>query len=238
MTYADYNFEATFWGAHTSNHAELILPYTATINALIPLARQRAALEDWSLGGRPHVYGADVQCMGCGNNGQASPSVEGDWDNCGGCAEGFGGFKGLEFQSACGPFEGMYFPLDNGNRFVGGLAATNFIQYFDTTQDLQFLQESLLPLLEGLSDFYSSYAVPSNSPLFGPFGVRPNASGFPEEISLPFTCGQEVCHGGGSAEHNGHQVRLVITRNHSIELIGREGGGNQTTGFVNKNDMT
>ena len=99
------DYQANFWSAQTANHAELILPYVDTVLRLVPLAKKRAALEDWSLGGRPHIHGGGVQCMGCGGQGQASPSIEGDWDNCGGCPPGFGGFKGLEFPSAMGPFE-------------------------------------------------------------------------------------------------------------------------------------
>lgn len=210
----DYNLEANFWSAQVANHPELILPYADTVLRLVPLARKRAALPDWSMGGRPHIHGGGLQCMGCGGQGQPSPSQEGDWDNCGGCPPGFGGFKGLEFPSAMGPFEHQTFPLDNGNRFVGGLIATNLVQYFDATQDVAFLHGKLLPLLRGLAEFYLSYAVSSTSPLFGPFGVRHGAPA--SEMSLPFTCAQEVCHGSGSAEHNAHQdlayLRMVLIK--------------------------
>lgn len=153
--------------------------------------------------------------MGCSSGGQYSPSVESDWDNCGGCAPGFGGFDGLEFPSAMGPLHGQDFALDNGNRFVGGLGATNFVQYFDATQDMSFLKDKLLPLVGGVADFYVSYAVPSNSAIFGPFGVRHGAPA--TEISLPFSCSQEVCHGAGNgAEANSHQdlsyMRMVLSK--------------------------
>ena len=46
-----------------ANHAELILPYVDTVLRLVPLAKRRAALPDWSLGGRPHIHGGGVQCM-------------------------------------------------------------------------------------------------------------------------------------------------------------------------------
>lgn len=104
---------------------------------------------------------------------------------------------------------------DDGCRFVGGLIATNFVQYHDATRNETFLQERVMPLLRGISDFYVSYAVPSNSSVFGPFGVRHGATG--DEISLPFTCSQEVCHGGAAgAEHNAMQdlayARMVWTK--------------------------
>jgi hypothetical protein len=46
----DYNFQANFWSAQVANHAELIMPYADTVLRLVPLARKRAALPDWSLG--------------------------------------------------------------------------------------------------------------------------------------------------------------------------------------------
>jgi len=112
---------------------------------------QRAALSDWSEGGRPDVFGAEVAGMGCG--------VLKDWDQESGCPQGFGGFQGLEFSSATGPFPGMAIFMDDSTRFVGGLTSTNFIQYFDATQDETFLRGRLFPLLQGISDFYLSYAV-------------------------------------------------------------------------------
>ena len=111
----------------TANHAELILPQLDTVTYLLmPHAARRAALKDWSLGGKPHLFGAATACMGCGPNGQscktmilsrrdcayrlanteridaAAPSGLSNWDACGGCPPGFGGFKGLEFPSATG----------------------------------------------------------------------------------------------------------------------------------------
>jgi hypothetical protein len=60
--------EANYFSASTSNHPELVLSYAATImnTQLVPLARQRAALRDWSHGGWPDQYGAEVMGMSCG----------------------------------------------------------------------------------------------------------------------------------------------------------------------------
>ena len=55
------------------------------------------------------------------------------WDHDKGCAVGFGGFKGMEMSSATGPFKGMQIYMDDGTRFVAGLAATPLIQYYDGT---------------------------------------------------------------------------------------------------------
>ena len=43
----DYNFQANFWGAASSNLPELITPFADTLLRLLPLGRARAAAEDW-----------------------------------------------------------------------------------------------------------------------------------------------------------------------------------------------
>eukprot|EP01052_Picozoa_sp_SAG31_P032011 SAG31_NODE_3463_length_4245_cov_2.612397_3_plen_81_part_00 len=75
------------------------MPYSATVLSLVPLARKRAALNDWSPGGWSDVYGAEIAGMGCGWGG--------GYDNDYGCPKGFGGFDGIEFPSATGPFPGQ-----------------------------------------------------------------------------------------------------------------------------------
>ena len=62
----DYNFEANFWAAATSNHPELIHSYAATVTSLLSLSRQRASLKDWSRGGWVDMFGAEVMGMSCG----------------------------------------------------------------------------------------------------------------------------------------------------------------------------
>ena len=62
------------------------------------------------------------------------------WDHDQGCAVGFGGFKGMEMSSATGPFEGMQIYMDDGTRFVAGLAATPLIQYYDGTSKSNTIQ--------------------------------------------------------------------------------------------------
>ena len=60
----------------TANHAELILPQLDTVTYLLmPHAARRAALKDWSLGGKPHLFGAATACMGCGPNGQSCKTM-------------------------------------------------------------------------------------------------------------------------------------------------------------------
>ena len=63
------------------------------------------------------------------------------------------------------------------------------INYYDATLDSAFLSQTLLPYLNGVADFYTSYAV------------RNASSG---RMDLPFTCAQEICSPSGSL-HNAHQ---------------------------------
>jgi hypothetical protein len=66
----DYNFEANYWSAATANHPELVLSYAATIldTQLVPLAKQRASLKDWSHGGWPDQFGAEVMVCPAGRH--------------------------------------------------------------------------------------------------------------------------------------------------------------------------
>ena len=117
----DYNVEANYWGLSTANHAEYLHIYTDTISSLIhPQGKERATHPDWSYGGWSDVFGAEVQGMGCG--------FTQDWDHMYGCPSGYGGFKGVEFASATGPFPGMQFFSDDSCRFVAGLTVTPMIQ--------------------------------------------------------------------------------------------------------------
>ena len=151
--------------------------------SLLPLSRRRASSE-WSKGGWPDMFGAEVAGMSCG------PTP--DWDHDFGCPEGFGHFDGIEMMSATGPFEGMEMYFDDGCRFVAGLAATPMVQYYEATVDRSFLESKLLPVLRGIADFYTSYAVCSGSTGAG-------------ACYLPHTCAQEICAGGRLDVINSHQ---------------------------------
>ena len=179
----DYNFEANNWAAAAANHPEVIDDYAATILSLVPLARARAALADWSEGGWVDVHGAEVAGMSCG------PTS--DWDRDYGCARGFGGFAGIEMPSAPGPFAGMALFFDDGTRFSAGLAATPLVQRFDATRDGAFLRDVLYPYLVDVADFYASYLQCDGDARRG-------------ACYLPHTCAQETC-AGGEDVINAHQ---------------------------------
>ncbi|KAH8071340.1 hydrolase [Aureococcus anophagefferens] len=151
----DYSFEANYWATTMLNAPELAAQYNDFIlkeSRLVELARRRAALEDWSLGGWPDVAGAEVSGMSCG------PTP--DWDH----ASDFGGFGGFAFVSCTGAFRGMECCFDDGTRFVAGLVATPMLSYYDGTRDEAFLKEELVPYLRGVAEFYESYAVDGDLP--------------------------------------------------------------------------
>ncbi|KAH8071300.1 hydrolase [Aureococcus anophagefferens] len=144
----DYNFEANYWATTMLNAPELAAQYNDFIlkeSRLVELARRRAALEDWSLGGWPDVAGAEVSGMSSR-------------------ASDFGGFGGFAFVSCTGAFRGMECCFDDGTRFVAGLVATPMLSYYDGTRDEAFLEEQLVPYLRGVAEFYESYAVDGHLP--------------------------------------------------------------------------
>jgi hypothetical protein len=107
--------------------------------------------------------------------------------------------------------------FDDGTRFVAGLVVTPMLQYFDTTYDIGFLHEYLYPYLNGVVDFFISYAVwtPAEAQPHVPASARAHWSAHTRPASeangtynFPFTCAQEICMSGlnpAVAEHNGHQ---------------------------------
>ena len=70
------NLQGNFWAASGTNHPELVHELYATMifdSRLVPLARARATLADWSEGGWPDRLGGEVMGMSCG------PTK--DWDH-------------------------------------------------------------------------------------------------------------------------------------------------------------
>jgi hypothetical protein len=113
---------------------------------------------------------------------------------------------------ACtGPFAGMECCFDDGERFVAGLVATPLVEYYDLTQNRDFLSETLMPFLRGVARFYSSYLVRTS-------GSNSNGT-MAGRGTLPFTCAQERCASGLDppvAEINAHQdvayARMALTQ--------------------------
>ena len=193
----DYNFMANYWSAAVANHPEVIVPYIDTVLSLVPLARERAALPDWSPGGWVDDFGGEMSGMSCGQRGWDG------WDLDAGCPKGFGGFKGVEMPAATGPFVGMAFHSDDSERYVAGLTATPLIQYYEATRDATFLQQQLAPFLRDIADFYTSYSVPSRT-------VEETV----EEVMLPYTCANERCEGAVFGPHTTVEVGVALNNAH------------------------
>ena len=106
----------------------------------------------------------------------------------------------LSLIAGTGPFDGMACCFDDGTRFVAGMVATPLISYYDATLDAAFLNETLVPYLSGVADFYTSYAV-----------LNPSTA----KYDIPYTCAQEICSPSGEL-HNAHQdvayARMAYTR--------------------------
>jgi hyaluronoglucosaminidase len=167
----DYNVEANYWGAASSNRVDAMLPYFPTMNALMPECRKRAALKTWGRGAHAsyNTWGQGSEMMGCG---PTSFSV------MGGCPDSMGGYEGLECPSAMGFVAELTSAHDSSTRFVAALMTTPYIEYYEVTMDAVFLREHAFPWVEGSAEFYASYATKNAS------------SG---KYDLLYTCAQEIC---------------------------------------------
>ena len=187
----DYNAEANFYGAASSNHAENMHPYFPTVSAAIDMGRQRAALPEWSYGGHEATVqnfddgttsigttGDQTEAMGCACAGeQGYPWCRTDIHNKS-CPAGFGGFEGIEFPLQLGGFASMHCSPDGAMRSVAAMAAAPFVEFFEHTQDLTFLKVSAYPYVREVARFYASYLK------LDPSGGR---------YEVPHACAQEFC---------------------------------------------
>jgi hypothetical protein len=203
----DYNAEANFYGAASSNHAPSMHSYFPTVSAAIPMGRERAALPDWSFGGHealvqnlppPSNDGLSSSVHAGSAKGYTAVGTTGDQTDAMGCAcagmlgypwcrtdihnrscpAGFGGFEGIEFPLQLGGFASMHCSPDGGLRSVAAMAATPFVEYFEYTQDLTFLREQAYPFIREVALFYASYLT-----------IDP-ATG---KYEVPLACAQEFC---------------------------------------------
>ena len=185
----DYNVEANFYGAASSNHAETMHSYFPTLEALVPLGRQRASLKNWAQGGHESagMFGQMTEAMGC-NCDNYYHCYE---DNRAGehlqCPSDFGGFEGIELPSAIGGFVEMHCSHDSSMRSTAAMTAQPFIDYVDYTGDKVFLKDRAYPYVREVALFYASYL--RKDPADGLYGV-------------PFGCSQELCNGRQSGDNH------------------------------------
>jgi hypothetical protein len=117
----DYNLEATFWGAGSSNRMEFIHPVMASTTnpGAVATARLRAQNPGtWNRASEwPGHVGATVPGAVCEPN---CPNITTT------------GFRGQEWPAAAMPLgDGRLAESDLQSRFSGGLLATNLIQYWE-----------------------------------------------------------------------------------------------------------
>jgi len=66
---------------------------------------------------------------------------------------------------------------DLQTRFIGGLLATNLIQYYEYSRNLSALREKIYPFVRDNAEFYLSYAL----------------KGSDGKLMFPYSCAQEAC---------------------------------------------
>ncbi|MFC7645200.1 hypothetical protein ACFQX6_34580 [Streptosporangium lutulentum] len=125
----NYNFVANFYGAYSSNRADLALPYYDLILAYVPEARRRAQ-QDLT---------------------RVNPSYISSRFPSGGMS------SGLLFPVGIGPFGST--ADDNYHQQVGNslFTASQFVAYYDYTQDRNFLSTKSYPFMKEVAAFFKNY---------------------------------------------------------------------------------
>ena len=176
--------QANYYGAASSNHADLLLPYFDTVGSEGHLAMSRLrASANWAAKGSAGNPGQVSQSMTCGymERPYEDPSI---------CpAATPGGYRGLEMTTHIGPFNGLWYYSDLSLRDVAPMSAMPFVEYADYTADADFLRGRAYPLVAEVVDFFLSY-------------VTPNAA--TGRLDILNSCAQEICGGGPDGEDNPH----------------------------------
>lgn len=164
----DYNLEATFWGAGSSNRLSFIHPVMASSTDPGAVATARLRAQNPGTWGRPAEW---KQTVGRVVSGAVCAP-----DNCPNLTTT--GFKGAEWPSAGMPLGDMRLaPSDLNTRFTGGLLATNLLQYWEYSRNMTTLRDKIYPFVKDNAEFYLSYATK------GPDG----------KLLFPYSCAQEGC---------------------------------------------
>eukprot|EP00040_Diaphanoeca_grandis_P025184 m.139207 g.139207 ORF g.139207 m.139207 type:complete len:1138 (-) comp30045_c0_seq1:20-3433(-) len=169
----DYNAEAVYYGAASSNHPHTMAPYFPTLTAMMSLGKERASLKSWDEGG--HVafafYGQMTEAMGCNCY---------DFDHCyePACPVDFGGFDGIELPVSMGAFVDMHGSHDAALRVTAAMTTQPFIDYYEHTMDQNFLKTTAYPFIKEVAKFYASYVVLNKQT---------------KKYHVPLACAQEVC---------------------------------------------
>jgi hypothetical protein len=134
----NYNAESPLYGAPSSNHAELALPYFDIVLSALPLARRRAARQPWP-GGAHH-----------GQSGLPGQQID-EYT-----IADEGGYKGVNYPGHIGPF-GLHDWSDRGQRSNGAFAAVPFIEYYEHMRNTSWLRSTGSPFINEIASFYTDY---------------------------------------------------------------------------------
>ena len=180
----DYNAQANYYGACSSNHCDIVRPLLDTIASdwHLEVSRQRASA-NWLAKGSAGGPGQTSQSMCCGYMDQA-------YENPHICPElSSGNFSGFEMTTHIGPFAGLIYFSDLSLRVVAPMVAMAFIEYVDYLDDVDYLNSTAYDLVDGIADFLLSY-VTFNS-----------TDGYSHILN---SCAQEICGGGPEREDDPH----------------------------------
>eukprot|EP01052_Picozoa_sp_SAG31_P018193 SAG31_NODE_1278_length_9041_cov_3.415231_1_plen_2946_part_10 len=188
----DYNLEATFWGAGSSNRLDFIHPVMASTTnpGAVAVARLRARSPGaWNRNNGalwPGRVGATVAAAECN---PACPNLTTT------------GFEGASWPGAAMPLgDNRLADSDLQVRFVGGLLSTNLIQYWEYSRNVTTLREKIYPFVKDVAEFYRSYVVVA-------------ADG---KLQFPYSCAQEFC-SCRNAQHIGGSPPAVPAPNMTLQ---------------------
>ena len=173
------------FGMLSGNRLELAKPLVDTLGRDDVWAYGRArARANWTAPSQVGQLITDTAVFQCG---------QGGYGDKGTCPKNYGGFEGIEFSCAMGPFAPQSGnDYDCSLRSSAGLSTSMLIDWQDYThgfrvssddgtldsqQQTNYLNRTLFKFLAGVANFYSSYGVKNSS------GIT----------NLPDTCAQEMC---------------------------------------------
>jgi hypothetical protein len=180
----DYNAQANYYGACSSNRCEIVRPLLDTIASdwHLEVSRQRAGA-NWLAKGSAGGPGQTSQSMCCGYMDQA-------YENPHICpSTSPGNYSGIEMTTHIGPFAGLIYFSDLSLRVVAPMVAMTFIEYVDYLDDLEYLQSTAYNLVDSIGDFLLSYVTFDSS------------DGYYHILNA---CAQEICGGGPESEDDPH----------------------------------
>ena len=181
----DYNVEANYFGAASSNHLASMLPYFPTMTPLLESGRRRANMSWTSPWTKYQGYNNSSDYVSQGHPAYARWMTDLEHVQIGPSANLVTGerlttkghYKGAQMICAMGPWTNMGQWKDNAIRFDGALMAVPYVDYFEHTMDMEFLKSTAYPFLKPQAEFYADYVVLNQNGTY----------------DVPLACAQEGC---------------------------------------------